>query len=80
MAVVSAHEEMLGSQPSSQNITGKEVQSHLGYKHVWPVKLNSRRRRGENEIVSRGGADMWVGFVWLQWWLGGEVVGDGSKM
>ncbi|KAH0982591.1 hypothetical protein GBA52_009768 [Prunus armeniaca] len=36
-AAVSAHEEMLGSQPSSQNITGKEVQSHLGYKHVWPV-------------------------------------------
>ncbi|CAB4272590.1 unnamed protein product [Prunus armeniaca] len=35
-AAVSAHEEMLGSQPSSQNITGKEVQSHLGYKHVWP--------------------------------------------
>ncbi|KAI5337043.1 hypothetical protein L3X38_016312 [Prunus dulcis] len=37
-AAVSAHEEMLGSQPSSQNITGKEVQSHLGYnKHVWPA-------------------------------------------
>ncbi|XP_020414881.1 uncharacterized protein LOC18784042 [Prunus persica] len=35
-AAVSAREEMLGSQPSSQNITGKEVQSHLGYKHVWP--------------------------------------------
>ncbi|PQQ11029.1 uncharacterized protein Pyn_09486 [Prunus yedoensis var. nudiflora] len=35
-AAVSAHEEMLGSQPSSQNITGREVQSHLGYKHVWP--------------------------------------------
>ncbi|BFG24472.1 hypothetical protein CerSpe_107460 [Prunus speciosa] len=35
-AAVSVHEEMLGSQPSSQNITGREVQSHLGYKHVWP--------------------------------------------
>ncbi|KAL6285695.1 hypothetical protein ACE6H2_010085 [Prunus campanulata] len=35
-AAVSAHEEMLGSQPSSQNNTGREAQSPLGYKHVWP--------------------------------------------
>lgn len=37
-AAVSAHEELVESQPSRhENNTGKEVESNLGYKHVWPV-------------------------------------------
>ncbi|KAM1077759.1 hypothetical protein ACFX2I_024904 [Malus domestica] len=36
-AAVSAHEELVESQPSRhENNTGKEVESNLGYKHVWP--------------------------------------------
>ncbi|CAN6707146.1 unnamed protein product [Malus baccata var. baccata] len=36
-AAVSAHEELVESQPSKhENNTGKEVESNLGYKHVWP--------------------------------------------